>query len=137
MSKEIENKSETQTNPQPKIFPATVVNINDEYTVVINRGSTHGIKKGQNFLIYGVSKEEIIDPETGESLGYLETVRGTGTVIHVQEKLATIETNRRSKTKRTITRKPNWIYNEVETIEGEGSYVAFEDPELGDKARPI
>lgn len=136
MSQDLEASGRSQSIEQVK-FPATVVKINDEFTVVINRGSIHGIKKGDNFLIYGLSKDEIIDPETGDSLGYLEIVRGTGTVIHVQEKLATVETNRRSKTKRTITRKPSWAFNEIETVEGEGTYVAFEDPEIGDKARPV
>lgn len=138
--------NEISTNEQPASFPATVVSINDPYTVAINRGSSHGIRHGQKFLVYGLSDEEIIDPETNQSLGRLEIVRGTGAVIHVQEKLATIETSRRSKKNRTITRssKQRGVFSlypdqgdTVETIEGEETYVAFDDPKVGDKARPI
>ena len=142
--------SKEQTPQMPtlqKVFPATVVAVNDSYTVAINRGSAHGIKIGQRFLVYGLSDDEIVDPETGDSLGRLEIVRGTGVVTHLQERLATIETDKRSKSKRTITHKPQRRYplaiylddlsEKVETIDGEERYVAFEDPRDGDKARPI
>lgn len=67
-----------------------VADVIDENTVVINRGQAHGVKKGQRWLIYQNTDREIRDPESGESLGFLEVTRGTGKVIHVQDVMATI-----------------------------------------------
>jgi hypothetical protein len=77
----IENKNST--------FPAIVAKVLNEYEVIINKGSMHQIKEGQRFLIYRISDEEIIDPETQQSLGYLEIVVGRGKVTHVQERKET------------------------------------------------
>ena len=74
---------ETQEKLEKK-FPAFVASIINEYKVVINRGIKHDIRLGQRFLIYKLSDEEIIDPITKEPLGYLEIVKGTGKVIHLQ-----------------------------------------------------
>lgn len=70
-------------------FPARVVQILDDGRIAINRGTEHGIYKGQTFLVYTLG-EEIFDPETKESLGVLEITRGKGEIDHVQEKMATI-----------------------------------------------
>jgi len=143
MTNEHNSQHDVQAAKEVKTFPATVVEITDPYTLAINRGSIHGIKKGQTFLIYGLSEKEIIDPETKENLGHLEIVRGSGVVVNVQDRLALIESNRRSKTKRIITRKPRSYFSlgtgleETESIEGEGTLLAFDDPEVGDKARPV
>ena len=66
-----------------KIFK--VVKILDDYKLAINAGAKDQISLGQKFLIYSLSDEEIIDPDTNQSLGYLEIVKGTGIVTHVQE----------------------------------------------------
>lgn len=66
-----------------------VVSIIDEYNLVINSGKSNGVYENQEFLIYGVG-EEIIDPDTGESLGNLEVVKGKAKVIHVQDSMATL-----------------------------------------------
>ena len=80
-----------------KIYKKTksfkVVKVIDEFTLVINIGSDDEIEKGQRFLVYSISPDDIIDPDTNESLGKLEIVKGTGTVTHVQEKMATIESS--------------------------------------------
>jgi len=70
---------------------ATVAHVIDEYQVVINRGSDQGVKVGDTYLIYAIGPD-LIDPETNESLGPLEVVRGRAAVKHVQEKIATLET---------------------------------------------
>lgn len=67
-------------------FPATVVSIINRYKLAINRGTIHGLKEGQRVLVYRMSEEELRDPNSGESLGYLEIVKGKGRIIHVQEK---------------------------------------------------
>jgi len=70
---------------------ATVAHVIDEYKVVINRGSDQGVKVGDTYLIYAIGPD-LIDPETNESLGPLEVVRGRAVVRHVQEKVSTLET---------------------------------------------
>ena len=69
---------------------ATVVHVVDEYRVVINRGSEQGVKIGDTYLIYSVGPD-LTDPDTGESLGALELVKGRVVVRHVQEKISTSE----------------------------------------------
>lgn len=83
-------------------FPASVVKVIDDYKIVINRGSADGVKPGDKFLVYYVEPEELTDPESGESLGHLEIVRGPGIAIHVQPRMTTLESSRKE-TKRRIT----------------------------------
>lgn len=71
-------------------FPAQVAEKIDNFTVVINRGRIDGLHAGDIFLIYRQGKN-IIDPETGKSLGTLEIVIGKGKVTYVQEEMATLE----------------------------------------------
>ena len=82
-------------NQGEKAFPATVAKIIDPCKVVMNRGVLHGVKEGQRFLVYKLSEEVIVDPASGESLGYLEIVKGRGRVSHVQEKMSIVESDRR------------------------------------------
>lgn len=51
-----------------------VAKIVDEYSVVINQGSNYKIKPGDVFEIY-CPGSEIIDPDTGESLGALDYIK--------------------------------------------------------------
>lgn len=69
--------------------------------VVINKGTSDGISIGQRFLIFGYGKQ-ITDPSTGEVLGKLEIVRGTGKVTHVQEKISTITSDMKKTGSRVI-----------------------------------
>ena len=66
-----------------------VVEVLNEYTVVINKGSDSEVKNGDKFLIVGIG-DIIKDPETGEELEQLEIVRGRATVLHVQNKISTL-----------------------------------------------
>ena len=61
-----------------------VIRILDEYSLIINVGAKHGVKKGMKFIVYEEG-DEIIDPETNKSLGKLEFVKGTIEVVNVQE----------------------------------------------------
>ncbi len=64
--------------------------MDDEYnSVVMNKGSEDGIKLDQKYLLFEIG-EEIFDPDTKESLGRVEMVKGTGKVTHVQEKISTL-----------------------------------------------
>lgn len=69
---------------------ADVVAILDSYKVIINVGANRNLVNGTKFLIVGIG-EEILDPKTGESLGNVEIIRGHAQVIHVQEKISTLE----------------------------------------------
>ena len=100
---------------------ATVAAVVGESRVVINKGANDGIMFGQRFTLYELSEQDIIDPASGESLGRLETIKGTGKVVHIQDKLSIIE---------AIHDNPyiDFLGNTKES---------FKDPKVGDKARPI
>lgn len=74
--------------------------------VVINKGSSSGIKEGMRYLIYNIG-DEIRDPETNAPLGALEIVCGKGVVTHVQEKMATIKSCEKGVSVSKVIR-PKW-----------------------------
>lgn len=134
-----------ESENENKKFPANVVKIIDDFQVVVNRGFTHGIKANQRFLIYELDPAELKDPSTGESLGQLEIVKGTGKAIHVQEKISTIESDIYAPAKKTtrLQQQPGplgLLFNvgpTSETISTEGDLLPFKNPKAGDKAKPI
>lgn len=65
-----------------------IARILDEYTVVVNVGRSQGVCEGMPFVIFGVSDDEVKDPDSGESLGRLETVKGYVSATHVQDKVS-------------------------------------------------
>jgi len=112
-----------------------VVRVIDDLTLVLNKGSEHG-----TFLVYYVEPEEIKDPVTGESLGNLEIVRGSGSVVHVQPKMCTIKSNRTESGGRIIRRASSGALAAImgETIEHpEKQAVPFDYPQVGDIAKPV
>lgn len=133
----------TVEHPPVRIFPAKVVKVLDDFRVAINRGSEHGVKKGQRFLVYYLSKEEIQDPDTLESLGFLEIVRGIGKVVHMQEKMSTLASDEREPREvRTIKRSPlawqsMFEKTETEIVETPSEIKPFAEPQIGDLAKPI
>ena len=129
---------------------ARVVHVSDtSHTpteIVINRGATDGVKRGDRYLVFGEGPD-IIDPDTGKSLGRVELVRGRGEVVHVQEHMATIrslEKQRERPVKRIVHQvSPFSIYLSVrpgKTIEEElepEMILPFDHVCLGDQAKPI
>lgn len=129
-----------------------IAKVIDGYTLVLNKGEKDGIKVGQRFLIYSIG-DEIIDPDTKESLGNLEIVKGTGRVTHLQEKVATIASDMKSSPSRTVRRfKDNdplgirsiqrvlgSFSTATEEIEEHlpAAKIPFEDPSVGDIAKVI
>ncbi|NIF50098.1 hypothetical protein F3J28_20280 [Enterobacter sp. Ap-1006] len=91
----------------------------DDYTVVINKGSEDGITMHDRFKIVALG-DEIIDPDTLESLGQLEIVKGMAKVSHIQEKVTTITSNdyETRPDKQEIVKKPSitWGLNTSETV---------------------
>lgn len=121
-------------------FPASVVQIINNNRLAINKGKDDGIRLGQRMLVYELSTDEIIDPNTGESLGYLEIVKGTGKVINIQEKMSIIESDQTRLIKRTYHPQTSRFYNYTsipsEEIE-EQVIIPFEDVKIGDQVKPI
>lgn len=118
----------------------TVVNVIDNYKVVINIGKEDNISIGEKFLVYYLSNEDIIDPETNESLGKLEYVVGKGKVIHIQEKMSTIEScEERIENKKKITKSSGNIFypKQEEVIEPQAIKLPFDCPKVGQKVRKI
>lgn len=125
-----------------------VAKVRDEYCLVLNKGSKNGLKVGQRFLIYSIG-EEIFDPDTKESLGQLEIVKGTGKVTHLQPTMATIQSDMKTSLSKTITRIKKkgpyglssfaGILGTDEVIEENlpTETVAFENPGVNDIAKPI
>ena len=68
-----------------------VVKVLSSSQVVLNVGKNEGVLYGDQYIIFGLSEEEIIDPETNESLGKLEIFRGIGSVIYLQETMCILE----------------------------------------------
>jgi hypothetical protein len=68
-----------------------VIRIFDETTLLVNIGSKDGMKRGDGVFIVETG-EEITDPDTGESLGALETVKAELTAVDVQERITVLKT---------------------------------------------
>lgn len=116
-----------------------VVKIVSPYQVVINGGSETGLRKGQCFLIYALGGM-IKDPDSGEDLEMLELVKGTGKIVHLQSKIATIESDMTEESPRTIKRTSGLgnmrtIFGDTEVTELNREKKPFSEPQLGDLAR--
>ncbi len=113
---------------------AKVVVVIDDDRVAINRGMENGVKLGQRYLVYELGKE-VTDPDTGASLGKLEVVRGTGKVVHLQEKMATLKSDL-TKQRRIRSRDPlAFTFGQGEEIMTDE--MPFNEPKVGDVAKPI
>lgn len=117
----MQNLKEDKKERLVNLSPATVAMVIDSNRLVINKGAQHGIKFGQRFTVYELSNEDIRDPTTNEPLGRLETIKGTGTVVHIQDKMAILEATHESALIAFLESAPN----------------SFKDPKVGDKAKPI
>ena len=125
-----------------------VVHISDdECQVSLNIGAADKVSKGDRFLVYALSEHEIFDPDTKESLGFLEFVKGVGEVIHVQEKLCTISSTKRKKPKTIIRKQSPQAFSfsmlgtqstvEETVIDPNNDQAPFDNPEIGDLAKPV
>jgi len=111
-------------------WAAVAAVLEDGNSVVINRGSLDGVQEGQKFFIYEISPAEIADPISGESLGRLEIAKGTGLVRHLQERMATLTSDRQTTSRRV---RYSFMFGEESVI----SPQPFKSPKIGDRARPI
>jgi hypothetical protein len=113
-------------------FEGKVARIIDDHRVVINKGESDGIQIGQRFLILEIG-EEVFDPDTKESLGTVEVVKGRGEVTHVQKRISTLQTTETHE----IRRKSSALLALAQGAEVTHESKAFIDPEVGDIARRI
>lgn len=129
------------------VITGQVVRVLDDYHLVINRGFADNVTPNCRFLIYRLG-DELMDPETGESLGKLEIVCGEGIVDHIQARMTTLKTGRRESqgTQKIIKRtRQSDVYSilrmaplEVEEISTpEMTDMPFENVEAGCLVRQI
>lgn len=68
------------------VFPMKVVQRTRSNQIIINRGSDGGMKMGDEFDVF-FAGEELIDPDTGKSLGSSEEFVGTVKVVRINPKV--------------------------------------------------
>ncbi|SRR6266446_666822 len=68
-----------------------VARIVSENEVVLTVGRTDLVTEGTEFVIFSVG-DPIVDPDSGEILGRLETVKGRVVVTHVMERASVAKT---------------------------------------------
>lgn len=66
-----------------------IIRIVDERTLVANIGIEQGVAVGQEFVVIQAI-EEVIDPQTNESLGVWEMIKARVVAVHVQPRLTTL-----------------------------------------------
>ena len=69
-----------------EVIEGKVAKILDEYSLIINVGQADGVTPESKFVVYAQG-DEVTDPDTGESLGRWEVVKGHIAASHVQERL--------------------------------------------------
>jgi len=136
--KNLETTSKIPLESPKGTFPAKVAKIIDDSKLVINRGKADGIREAQRVLVYCVDNEEIKDPDTGKSLGFLELVKGTGKIVSVQENFATIQSDQ----EKNYTREFKSPYSDIILMRGrevihESRIIPFDNPQVGDLVKPI
>jgi hypothetical protein len=131
----LEKTSEMLLESPKGTFPAKVAKIIDDSKLDINRGTAHGIRKSQRMLVYCIDDEEIKDPDTGKSLGFLELVKGTGEVVSVQENVATIQSDQ----EKPYIREFKSPYSSMmgREVVHESIIIPFDNPLVGDLVKPI
>lgn len=105
--------------------PLRIAKILSDSEIVLNAGRDENIKIGNEFIIYGIGSEEIFDPQTHKSLGYLELYRGIGYVTKVQDKLSVLHALKLSTT-----------YHRSLAMLGNFDNAKFDSPAVGDYAKP-
>jgi hypothetical protein len=72
-----------------------VAQVIDDHTLVVNRGSEHGVGIGMRFAVLNAKGAEITDPETGESIGSVDIDKVIVKVVRVEPRLAVARTFQR------------------------------------------
>ena len=101
-----------------------VVAVISNKQVALNVGANDDIHEQDEFIVYGLSGEDILDPETRENLGKLEIFRGIGVVSYVQDKMCILN---------AISKNP---FQKLSSSFGYYSEGVFIDPQVSDFAKP-
>lgn len=114
--------------------------------LVINRGSGHGVEIGMQFAVLNERGADIVDPDTGESLGSIDVPKVLVKIVRISEKLAVASTFRKFETAAgplagfsafANLSRPSEIYVETlrtdestynEELDPEDSFVHIADP---------
>jgi len=119
---------------------AKVVAILGSTQVVINRGSDDGVKVGARYVVYSLGSE-VFDPDTKESLGQIELVKGKGEVIHTQARMATLETYEFDRGTKVVTQQSWGSFSGYpfgpNVTETQDTRKTFQGVQEGDSARQI
>ncbi|WP_141120206.1 hypothetical protein [Mycobacterium malmoense] len=83
----------TVPNEVPPAIAGKVAEIIDRHTLIINRGEDHGVTSGMIFRVMGMGGD-VIDPETGDSLGPKPFEKLRVKVTEVYPKFCVAETYR-------------------------------------------
>lgn len=140
----MENTTEAPVLSPKETFPAKVAKVIDQYKLVINKGKIDGIRESQRMLVYCLDDDEIKDPDTGKSLGFLELVRGKGKIIFVQDEFSILESDEiyqksifpaRQKFEERISSLTKFAV--TSDLLREGTLKPFDKPQVGDLVKPI
>lgn len=104
--------------------------------VVINAGRDDGLRKGQRAIIYSVG-DEVFDPDTQESLGRLELVKGEGKIQNVQDRISTLYGFKIEKTKQRPISALAVAWGYTVTEESNEIEWDFDGPTVGDFVKLI
>lgn len=69
-----------------------IVKIISDHEFIISAGLKQNVSKGDKFIIFDRHGEEIIDPDSGNSLGYLDVNKGKIVVRNVFENMSLAST---------------------------------------------
>jgi hypothetical protein len=69
-----------------------VAQILNERELVINIGDQHGVEEGMRFAVLAASPVQILDPESGEPLGWLDREKVRVEAIRVMERMSVCAT---------------------------------------------
>ncbi|MBX9640445.1 MAG: hypothetical protein K2X97_12155 [Mycobacteriaceae bacterium] len=70
------------------MISGSVARVEDQHTVIINRGSAHGARPDMVFAVLSDAGDPILDPETGEVIGELPTEKLRVKIVEVQPKFS-------------------------------------------------
>lgn len=72
-------------------YPAKVIEVIDDFKVVINRGELNRMRINDSHLVYSITNKPIYDPITRDFIGHRILYKGSGMIISVEENTSIIQ----------------------------------------------
>jgi hypothetical protein len=72
-------------------YPAKVIEVIDDFKVVINRNELNCIRIDTSHLVYSITNKPIYDPITSDFIGHRILCKGSGRIISVEENISIIQ----------------------------------------------